>query len=113
MMCFWFWYSWMDNGILRDKKQAKKNREGYWDGKNNGTSNENQKGSKTSSKKNNSYRNPSIKNGFRNKILCGSNVDILSKLPSESCNLVFGSPPYNCPNVDYDIDIPLIPYIWG
>ncbi|MDR1563686.1 MAG: hypothetical protein LBS74_01875 [Oscillospiraceae bacterium] len=36
--------------------------------------------------------------GFRNKIICGDCLDVLSKIPNDSVDLVVTSPPYNLKN---------------
>ncbi len=56
------------------------------------------------------YENPSLKDGFRDKILQGDNINVLKKLPDECCSLVFTSPPYNVHKVDYDVEVPVVSY---
>ena len=56
------------------------------------------------------YENPSFGDGFKNKIVCGDNIKVLKKLPSEFCNLILLSPDYNVKGVNYDVPIPVIPY---
>lgn len=35
---------------------------------------------------------------FRNKIICGNNIDVMKKMPDESVDLIITSPPYNLRN---------------
>lgn len=53
------------------------------------------------------YENPDYESDFHNKIVCESNIEALKKIPDNSVNLIFGSPPYNVPRINYDVNIPL------
>src|SRR6266853_716769 len=39
-----------------------------------------------------------FQNNFLNKIICGSAVDVMKKIPNDSVDLVITSPPYNLKN---------------
>lgn len=54
------------------------------------------------------YINPDYEKDFHNKIVCESNIEAFKKIPNNSVNLIFGSPPYNVPRVNYDISVPLV-----
>lgn len=46
-------------------------------------------------------KNNQVPENFENKIICGDSADVLKKLPDNSIDLVFTSPPYNF-GLDYD-----------
>ena len=74
------------------------------------TSTANIKASATNDKKKVIYDNPSILDGFENKILHGDNRTILKKLPDNFATVVLTSPPYNVDNVNYDVPYIRVPY---
>lgn len=56
------------------------------------------------------YQNPSLTDGFHNKIICGERVFVMKKLPDSFCNLICLSPEFNVERVTYNVPIPVLPY---
>jgi modification methylase len=94
---------------LTDKIKTEKKKNDFMNNNKSILNDTKDKGNKSSQNKKTIYENPYYEdNNFHNKIVCEDNVKALSKIPSNSVNLIFGSPPYNVHKVSYHVDIPVV-----